>query len=82
MSDKFGESHVLKKLAITRTILLFTLFYTEARYHYSYIEGFRVVFQMKSTVRVFLKRKISKMCTISDRSLLFNQKKSLLKFVR
>ena len=49
--QNFGESCVSKKLTIVRTILL-QLCFTKACYHFSYIEEFRVVFRMKSTVKL------------------------------
>ena len=36
----FGESHVSKKLEL----FYYPLCFTKARYHYSYMDGFRVVF--------------------------------------
>ena len=61
----FGESHVSKSLR--KLLFYYPLCFTKVRYRYSYIDGFRVVFRVKSTVRLFFfKCEISKMRGISD----------------
>ena len=66
--DKILVNYIIKKL----DTFILSLNFAKVLLHYSHSSGFKVVFWVKFIVRFFLKCKISKVCTISDWSILFN----------
>ena len=55
VSTKILVNHVYQKSLHKLKLFYYMLCFTKARYRYSYIDGLRVVFWVKSTVRLFFK---------------------------
>ena len=53
VSDEILVNHMYKKSLRKLELFYHVLCFTKARYHYSYVDGFRVVFWVKSTVKLF-----------------------------